>query len=149
MSKTNIQISRWTKDAIASLGAKADTYDDIVLGLFHQRNILMIHHYCGDKVFDEEDFGGWVYNCFKDCNIPYPEFITSYEDDGTPKLIPFTDVHILNCEEMATDGDLVGHAVSHGDRELSMAEAVTNAYCLMWDAPAPTWSMGMKNPLAP
>jgi hypothetical protein len=45
--------------------------------------------------------------------------------------------------EMATDEDLVGHC-----RNPSVAERITNIYCLFEDIPAPTWAMSvrMKNP---
>ena len=33
--KTNIQVSRDTRDALASLGGKGDTYDDIIIKLLN------------------------------------------------------------------------------------------------------------------
>lgn len=145
--KTSITLRGTTKDRLTDLGSKSDSYDDIVMRLFHQRNILSIHSYCGDEKFDEEDFGAWVYNCFKDCNIPFPRMILDGGLNGTGELIPFTDEHLIHCESMATDEDLIGH---NRLDELTMAEAVTNAYCLMNDIPAPTWSnSAMRNPLAP
>lgn len=36
--KTNIQVSRATRDALAKLGAKGDTYDDIIRRLIEFYN---------------------------------------------------------------------------------------------------------------
>lgn len=40
MSKTNIQVRRETRDALAKLGNKTDTYDDII--------VRLIKHYDGE-----------------------------------------------------------------------------------------------------
>ena len=40
MSKTNIQVSRETRDKLAEIGRKDDTYDDIIrmlIELYHHR----------------------------------------------------------------------------------------------------------------
>ena len=139
--KTSITLKGSTKDILADIGSKGDSYEDIVMYLFHQRNILLISNYCGSKMFDQEDFSGWVYNCFKDCNIPYPHY---YIDDENGEMKPFTDVQILDFEAMATDKNIIGEDKIS---TLTMSEAITNAYCLMYDIFPPTWGIGAMKKL--
>lgn len=147
--KTSITLNGTTKDLLANIGSKGDSYEDIVLGLFHQRNILMIHRYCGNTLFEDSkvEFTESVDDCFKDCNIPYPQYYLDNGLNGSDELEPFTEQVAINCMEMATDEDFIGH---NRIGEVTLAEAVTNAYCLMYDIPSPTFSYGaMRNPFAP
>ena len=142
--KTTVQITQASKDALAKMGVKNDSYEVIIMRMFHQRNILMIHHFF--KHFDGGDFADDdvmknATRCFSECNIPAPSEIFDGGLNGTQEMIPFTTEHFIHCCEMASDEDLTGSSA-----DSSMAELVTNVYCLAWDIPAPTWSMGLKNP---
>ena len=57
---------------------------------------------------------------------------------------PFTDVQILDCETMATDKNIIGEDKIS---TLTMSEAITNAYCLMYDIFPPTWGIGAMKKL--
>lgn len=150
MSKTNIQVSRATRDALASLGAKGDSYDDIISSLLHQRNVFFIHSLCRGQYLSD----GVVTlkeRCIDVFRTIRFEIVPPYFDGGLngsnewKEWDSFEDA-LEWAVEMATDEDLIG---SNNDN-LSMGEAVTNVYCLMNGIDAPTWSMGkgMKNPFS-
>ena len=135
--KTNIQINRTTRAAIAALGGKDDTYDDIIVRLIHQRNILAIHIICKDM---EEFDKGIVQNVFDTIGYTVPSTFVDY--DGTVKE---WETDPLNWAiEMAQDEDFVGAYREN----VPVSETVTNIYCLLEQIDAPTWSMSvrMKNP---
>ena len=138
---TTIRVSRETKESLNDMGEKGMSYEEIIMSLFHQRNILMIHNFFNGKnlSLDTETL---AVECFRECNIPLPK---TFDDCGLNGvgITKFTYQNFKNCCEIATDEDLVGSC-----RNPSNAEVVTNVYCLCWDIPAPTWSMGRKNPFA-
>lgn len=135
---TTIRLSKQTKEILNNLGGKGMSYEDIILNLFHDRNIFMIHNYFKD----DRDLSNksLAEMCFRDCGIPLPETFNDCGLNGDG-IIPFTEEIFDNCCEMATDEDLVG-----SNRNPTDAEIVTNIYCLCWDIPAPTWSLRRRNP---
>ena len=140
--KTNIQVKKSTRDALAALGSKDDSYDDIIRRIIHQRNILAIHEVCKDM----EDYDkGIIMNVFDTIGYTIPLTYTSYENGKPYKCDWVTEERAINwAMEMATDEDLVGSA----RESVPVSEKITNVYCLLEEIPAPTWAMSvrMKNP---
>lgn len=140
IKSTTIRLDGVLKDKLAEYGGKKDSYGDIILNIIHERDILAIHDYLQDGM--DGDLRDVCKKTFQELNIhPKLWFISGDKIDRFPTLD-----HALEWAcEMANDEDLVGH-----NRNPSLAEAVTNVYCLLEEIPAPTWSNGaMRNPLAP
>lgn len=138
---TTIRVSRETKSRLQELGVKGQTYEDIIIALYHQRNILAIHEICKDM---DEWSPSTVIQVFDHIGYLIPETFTNYNEDGEFQDNWASKEDALKWAiEMAMDEDFVGHC-----REPSISEYITNVYCLLEEIPAPTWSMSlrMKNP---
>lgn len=142
---TTIRISRETKKLLEEIGHKGQTFDDIIMMLYHQRNILMIKEYMESHNIPYIDNEQLATECFIQLDIQMPTTFIDNGLSGTGKPQPFSYNYFKNCCEIATDEDLIGH-----NRTPTLTEIVTNVYCLCWDIPSPTFSLGaMKNPFAP
>ena len=143
--KINIQLRKSTHEMLSVLGQKGDTFDGIIRDVLHQRNILLIHHLCGDEVYkDDEQLENRCSEIFRAIGF---EICPPYVDNGLngngELVYPKFDGLMEWALEMCLDEDLVGSS----DRKYTLAELITNVYCLMCDIPAPTWSIGpMVNP---
>lgn len=139
MSTTTIRISRETKSRLQEMGVKDQTYDDIIMALYHQRNILAIHEICKDI---NECSKSTILQVFDHIGYLIPNTFTNYKDG-----VAFKDEWTIDplewAMEMANDEDFIGH-----NRQAPVSEYITNIYCLLEEIPAPTWSMSlyMKNP---
>lgn len=138
MRKINISVNKSTRDALAALGGKDDTFDDIVSSLIHFRNITIIQRICGDET-NTTDLKKVCEDVFDKINfVVVPPFQTG---DGWDEWESFNKA-LDWAVEMAQDEDMVGH-----NREPTLSEAVINVYCLMNDIPSPTTTMGqMRTP---
>lgn len=139
---TTIRVSRETKSRLQELGVKDQTYDDIIMALYHQRNILAIHEVCKDM--NEWD-KSTILQVFDHIGYLIPNTFTDYNEDGEPFKNEWeSKISALEwAMEMAGDEDFVGH-----NRKPQTSEYITNVYCLLEEIPAPTWSMSLrfKNP---
>lgn len=70
MTKTNIQVDRKTRDKLANIGRKEDTYDDIINGILHERNFYEIQEYTNN---DSEDLLQETLRVFNIINYTIPE----------------------------------------------------------------------------
>jgi len=147
--KINVQLKKSTHEMLSAIGSKGDTFDEIIRTVLHQRNILMIHHLCGDEIYsDDNQLESKAREIFRVINFEVcPPFVDNGLNGNGDLVYPKFDGLLEWAFEMALDEDFVGSAVPSDDRELPLAEAITNVYCLMCNIPAPTWSMGgMLNP---
>ena len=152
MRKTNISVSVWARDTLASMGRKGDSFDDIVCDLIHFRNIMSIHDIVKNDmkvpaIMSEVDLNSVCRTVFEKINFEtVPPFVDNgLNGDGSLKEWESFDQALEWAMGMAGDEDLVG-----ANRTPTPAELVTNVYCLMCSIPAPTWNIGaMRNPLAP
>lgn len=144
---SSIRVSNETKDKLQIMGVKGQSYDDIVMMIYHQRNILMIRELCEKmnypptqsmvlQVFDE--IGYHIPIAPETPNLKGETWYTNTSWEDAQRQ------YINHVFEMGRDGDLVGH-----DREPSVSEYITNIYCLFENIPAPTWSLARRNPFAP
>ena len=151
---TTIRISRESKEKLQEFGQKGETFEDIIMKLYHQRNILAIHEVCKDWETDglnmtlsdiHQIFDAIGYLIREAPHTPNLNGETLYDDND------YDDAQIIyqnQIIEMAKDEDIVGQDVAFGYRDLPASEFATNVYCLFEDIPAPTWHMSvrMKNP---
>lgn len=143
--KINVQVTKSTHEMLSVLGSKGDTFDEIIRTLLHQRNILMIHHLCGDEIYsDDEQLESKAREIFRIINFEVcPPYVNNGLNGNGELVYPKFDGLMEWALEMCLDEDLVGSS----DRKYTLAELITNVYCLMCDIPAPTWSIGpMVNP---
>ena len=142
---TTIRISRETKNQLQTLGAKGQSYEEIIIMIYHQRNILMIHEICKNmnyppttsmilQVFDE--IGYHIPNAPETPNLKGETWYTNNDWNTAQRM------YMNHVFEIAKDEDLVGN------RKPSVAEYITNIYCLFEDIPAPTWNLARRNPFA-
>lgn len=147
--KTSITLKGTTKGFLADIGSKGDSYDDIVMGLLHERNIFMIHSLCKGQTLQEASSLIELEDRCKDIffTIRFERVPPYIDGDGQMVEWESFDDAFKWAIGMGLDEDLIGH---NREDDITMAEAVTNVYCLMNDIPSPTFGNGaMKNPLAP
>ena len=143
-SKTNIQITRATRNALADLGSKDMSFDDIVSSLLHQRNMLMIHSLCRGQNLEDCDLKEKCESVFQIIGFrTVPPFSNG---EGFEEWDSFESA--LNwAVEMGCDEDMIGNCRENPP----LGEVVTNVYCLMNDIPSPTANPtgDMRNPFSP
>lgn len=156
---TTIRVSNETKTRLQEMGVKGQSYDDIIMAIYHQRNILAIHEICSEMPNLEENETlslSTVHQVFDTIGylIPDAPTETNLKGENWYNHTTYDDAQRLYREhiiEMSMDEDIVGHDVAMGYRKLPVGEAITNVYCLFEDIPAPQWHMSvrMKNPFSP
>lgn len=142
-SKTNIQISRTTRDALADLGSKDMSFDDIVSSLLHQRNMLLIHSLCRGQNLEDYDLKERCESVFRIIGF---RSVPPYSDGYELKEWDSFESALNWAVEMGVDEDMIGNCRENPP----MGEAVTNVYCLMNDIPSPTANPlgAMRNPFS-
>lgn len=141
--RTTIQVSQDCKDALAALGNKGDTYEDIIMDLIHQRNILMIHELCKGQNLDDFDLKARCESVF---HIIRFESVPPFSDGVELKEWDSFESALNWAVEMGCDEDMIGNCRENPP----MGEVVTNVYCLMNDIPSPTTNPvgAMRNPFS-
>ena len=139
---STIRLSKETKDKLEKMGGKGQSFEDIIVGLYHQRNILAIHEICkGMSEFDKST----ILQVFEYMEYEIPSTYTDYENGNPYQCDWVTQERAIDwAMEMAQDEDFVGNCAEN----VPVAELITNVYCLLEQIPAPTWSMSLrfKNP---
>ena len=142
-----IKVSDITHSHLKRLGRKGQSFESIIVGLIQEHitpymidDIKNIHKLTkGELVLQKseedspvrlmsnEDVERRIREVFSVINYDYG----IYDDSNLKPVI-----------EGAMDEDMVGSAVAFGDRDLPLAEVISNVYCMLLEMPSPTTTGG-------
>lgn len=145
-----IKVSDITHSHLKRLGRKGQSFESIIVGLIQEHiapymadDIKNIHkltegelvlqksYVIGEdspvRVMSNQDIERRIREVFSVINYDYG----IYDDSNLQPVI-----------EGAMDEDMVGSAVAFGDRDLPLAEVISNVYCMLLEMPSPTTTGG-------